>query len=121
LSNEKTAFVPRDSVIFYGISLKFMISQSSVGTIISHGRSTVGYYSIPRSRATREHHALKQYGVRELLFVLISYRTTEDLLSKPKISTRMLHSTIQRILAQIFYGENVKNSGIDKKLKIVFA
>jgi hypothetical protein len=37
LSNEKTAFVPRDSVIFYGISLKFMISQSSVG-----------YYNIPR-------------------------------------------------------------------------
>jgi hypothetical protein len=36
LSNEKTAFVPRD-VIFYGISLKFMISQSSVG-----------YYNIPR-------------------------------------------------------------------------
>ena len=31
LSNEKTAFVPRDSVIFYGISLKFKISQSSVG------------------------------------------------------------------------------------------
>jgi hypothetical protein len=42
-------------------------------TIISHGRSTVGYYSIPRSRVTRGHHALKQYGVRELLFV-ISYR-----------------------------------------------
>jgi hypothetical protein len=37
LSNEKTAFVPRDSVIFYGISLKFIISQSSVG-----------YYNIPR-------------------------------------------------------------------------
>jgi hypothetical protein len=37
LSNDKTAFVPRDSVIFYGISLKFMISQSSVG-----------YYNIPR-------------------------------------------------------------------------
>jgi hypothetical protein len=34
----------------------------------------VGYYSIPRSRVTRGHHALKQYGVRELLFVLISYR-----------------------------------------------
>jgi hypothetical protein len=33
----KTAFVPRESVIFYGISLKFMISQSSVG-----------YYNIPR-------------------------------------------------------------------------
>ena len=30
LSNEKTSFVPRDNVIFYGISLKFMISQSSV-------------------------------------------------------------------------------------------
>jgi hypothetical protein len=42
-------------------------------TIISHGRSTVGYYSIPRSRVKRGHHALKQYGVRELLFV-ISYR-----------------------------------------------
>jgi hypothetical protein len=37
-------------------------------TIISHGRFTVGYYSI--SRVTRGHHALKQYGVRELLFVL---------------------------------------------------
>jgi hypothetical protein len=37
LSNEKTAFVPRDNVIFHGISLKFMISQSSVG-----------YYNIPR-------------------------------------------------------------------------
>jgi hypothetical protein len=36
-SNEKTAFVPRDSVIFYGISLKFMISKSSVG-----------HYNIPR-------------------------------------------------------------------------
>ena len=47
LSKEKTAFVPRDSVIFYGISLKFMISQS-----------TVGYYSIPRSRVTRGQHAL---------------------------------------------------------------
>jgi hypothetical protein len=75
------------------------------------------YYSIPRSHVTRGHHALKQYGVHELLFVLISYRTAEDLLSKPKISTHMLHSTIQRILAQIFKGENVKNSGIDKKLK----
>jgi hypothetical protein len=51
-------------------------------TIISHGRSTVGYYSIQRSRATRGHRALKQYGVRELLFVLISNRTTEDLLIK---------------------------------------
>jgi hypothetical protein len=37
LFNEKTASVPRDSVIFYSISLKFMISQSSVG-----------YYNIPR-------------------------------------------------------------------------
>jgi hypothetical protein len=37
LSNEKTAFVPRDNVIFYGISLKFMISQCSVR-----------YYNIPR-------------------------------------------------------------------------
>jgi hypothetical protein len=37
LSNEKTAFVPRDNVIFYGISLKFMISQCSVI-----------YYNIPR-------------------------------------------------------------------------
>jgi hypothetical protein len=36
-SNEKTAFVQRDNVIFYGISLKFMISQSSVG-----------YYNISR-------------------------------------------------------------------------
>ena len=85
LSNEKTAFVPRDSVIFYGISLKFAISQSSVG-----------YYSIPRSRATRGHHALKQYGVRELLFVLISYRTTEDLLSKPKISTRICYIQLSK-------------------------
>jgi hypothetical protein len=42
-------------------------------TITSHGRSTVGYYSIPRSRVTRGHNFLKQYGVRELLFV-ISYR-----------------------------------------------
>jgi hypothetical protein len=40
-------------------------------TIISHNRSTVGYHS--SSRVTRGHHALKQYGVRELLFV-ISYR-----------------------------------------------
>jgi hypothetical protein len=40
-------------------------------TIISHSRSTVGYYNI--SRVTRGHHALKQYGVRELLFVLSSY------------------------------------------------
>jgi hypothetical protein len=63
LSNEITAFVPRDNVIFYGISLKFMISQCSV-------RFPVGYYSIPRSRVTRGHHALKQYGVRELLFVI---------------------------------------------------
>ena len=37
LSNEKTAFVPCDNVIFYGISLKFMISQCSVR-----------YYNIPR-------------------------------------------------------------------------
>jgi hypothetical protein len=36
-------------------------------TIMSHGRSTVGYYSISRSRVMRGHHALKQYGVRELL------------------------------------------------------
>jgi hypothetical protein len=43
---------------------------------VSHGRSTVGYYSI--SRVTRGHHALKQYGVRELLFV-ISYRRFIDL------------------------------------------
>ena len=37
LSNEKTSFVPRDNVNFYGISLKFMISQCSVR-----------YYNIPR-------------------------------------------------------------------------
>jgi hypothetical protein len=37
LSNEKTSFVPRDNVILYGISLKFMISQCSVR-----------YYNIPR-------------------------------------------------------------------------
>jgi hypothetical protein len=37
LSNKRTAFVPRDNVIFYGISLKFMISQCSVR-----------YYNIPR-------------------------------------------------------------------------
>jgi hypothetical protein len=37
LSNQKTIFVPRDSVIFYGISLKFMISQCSVR-----------YYNVPR-------------------------------------------------------------------------
>jgi hypothetical protein len=30
LSNEKTSFVPRDNVIFYGISLKLMILQCSV-------------------------------------------------------------------------------------------
>ena len=30
LSNQKTTFVPRDNVIFYGISLKFVISQCSV-------------------------------------------------------------------------------------------
>ena len=77
LSNEKTAFVPRDNVIFYSISLKFMISQCSVRyyNIPSHGSSTVGYYSIPRSRVTRGHHALKQYGVRELLFVISYFRT----------------------------------------------
>ena len=75
LSNEKTSFVPRDNVIFYGISLKFMISQSSVRD-----------YNIPRQihRGINwdiiVYHAhawtprLKQYGVRELLFV-ISYRT----------------------------------------------
>ena len=34
-------------------------------------RVSVRYYNI--SRVTRGHHALKQYGVRELLFV-ISYR-----------------------------------------------
>jgi hypothetical protein len=38
LSNEKTSFVPRDNVIFYGISLKLMISRCSVR-----------YYNIPRS------------------------------------------------------------------------
>jgi hypothetical protein len=37
LSNQKTTFVPRGNVIFYGISLKFMISQCSVR-----------YYNIPR-------------------------------------------------------------------------
>ena len=68
LSNEKTAFVPRD---FYGISLKFMISQCSVRY---YNIPRQRYYSIPLSRVTRGHHALKQYGVRELLFVLVSYR-----------------------------------------------
>jgi hypothetical protein len=73
LSDEKTAFVPRDNVIFYGISLKFMISQSSVGYYNIPRQTAVGYYSIPR--VTRGHHALKQYGVRKLLFVISYFRT----------------------------------------------
>jgi hypothetical protein len=74
LSNEKQH-------LYHVIVWFFMVFHSNSwfcnpawDTIIFHGRSTVGYYSIPR--ATRGHHALKQYGVRELLFVLlISYRT----------------------------------------------
>jgi hypothetical protein len=66
---KKTSFLPRDNVIFYGISLKFMISQSSVryyNIPRQIHRGIMGYYSTPRSRVTRGHHALKQYGVREL-------------------------------------------------------
>jgi hypothetical protein len=80
LSNEKTSFVPRDNVIFTAFHSNSWFRNPALDTIISHGRSTMGYYSIPRSPVTRGHHALKQYGVRELLFV-ISYRTTDDLLS----------------------------------------
>jgi hypothetical protein len=77
LFNEKTAFVPRDNVIFYGISLKFMISQCSVRYYNIPDSSTVPCYilvrenmpvrglDIPRqihreilSHAWRVHHAL---------------------------------------------------------------
>jgi hypothetical protein len=80
LSNEKTAFVPRDNVIFYGISLKFMISQCSVR-----------YYNIPRNPTAdppwdiivSHAHAWRvdttlwnnMAAVRELLYLfVISYR-----------------------------------------------
>jgi hypothetical protein len=75
LSNEKTAFVPRDNVIFTVFHSNSWFRNPAWDTIISHGRSTVGYYSIPRSRVTRGYHALKQYGVRELLFVISYFRT----------------------------------------------
>jgi hypothetical protein len=83
LSNQKTAFAPRDNVIFNDISLKFMISQCSA-RYYNPTRAVdlpwdiiVLYLTLTRD-VTSGNHALKQYGVRELLFV-ISYRTSEDL------------------------------------------
>jgi hypothetical protein len=59
LSNQKTTFVPRDCdfLRYFTFMINSWFRNAAWDTIISHGRSTVGYYSISRSRVTRGHHA----------------------------------------------------------------
>jgi hypothetical protein len=68
-----------------------------VGCIIL-GRSTVGYYSISRSRVTYGHHALKQYGVREILpsVMISSLRVTHAALRNHEFEWNTEKITLSR-------------------------